>query len=69
MSPHRPSEGCACGASCPFCGVHVWRPPSVRASGLALLPSSFFIHHTQRLSKAAAFGNVDGIHEIIQAVM
>ena len=30
-------------------------------------PTSFFVHHTQRLSKAAACGNVDGIHKMIQA--
>ena len=29
-------------------------------------PTSFFVHHTQRLSKAAACGNVDGIHKMIQ---
>ena len=30
-------------------------------------PTSFFVHHSQCLSKAAACGNVDGIHKMIQA--
>ena len=29
---------------------------------------SFYVHHTQRLTKAAACGDVEGIHSMIRAM-
>ena len=30
--------------------------------------TSFFVHHTQRLSKAAACGDIDGIHDSVRGL-
>ena len=48
--------------------TRVWRLTCMAASVRARLsPTSFFVHHThERLSKAAACGNIDGILKVIQ---
>ena len=30
--------------------------------------TSFFVHHTQRLSKSAACGDIDGIHDSVRGL-